>query len=97
MKERLTGFEITTNEGSIKKFRFDENETLVKIPELENKDKVVVGFEFCADDKDGVTGLSCYYLNRSKYSMVLHTRLIYLKVKLKNDEFKQKAEKKLKI
>jgi len=96
MQERLTGFEIATNKGSVKKFGYGEEDSLLKIPEFEIKDKIVVGFEFCADEKDGVTGLCCYYLNRNKFLMVLHTGLIYLKVKLKNEEFRKKTEKKAK-
>ena len=96
MKERLLGFEITTNKGTIKKFGYGEDNCLIKIPELENKDQVVVGFEFCADDKEGVTGLSCFYLSKNRFSTVLHTGIIYLRVKLKNKDFRKKIEGKLK-
>ena len=95
VKERLTGFEITTNKGTIRKFGYGEEGSMVRIPELIGGDQVIVGFEVCADEKDGITGMACYYLSKNKYSTVLHTGLRYLKIKLKDDFFKQKIEKKI--
>ena len=95
VKERLTGFEITTNKGKTQKFGYGEDDSLVRIPELIGGDQVIVGFEVCADEKDGMTGMACYYLSKNKYSTVLHTGLIYLKIKLKDEEFKKKIEKKV--
>ena len=96
LKERLIGFEITTNKGNIKKFGYGEDDKLVKIPDFENNEQVVLGFEISADDKDGITAMCCYYIRKNKYAALLHTGAIYLKIKLKDKDYKKKIEKKLK-
>ena len=95
LKDKLIGFEITTDKGEIKKFGYGENEQLVNIPDLQQRDKVVVGFEIGADDKDGITSMCSYYIDRNKYTALLNIGAIYLKIKLRSDEYKNKIEKKL--
>ena len=95
IKERLIGFEIETNKGQIKKFGYGDESQLVKIPELENKENIVVGFEINADDKDGITAICCYYLWKNKFLTYIHSGFFYLKAKLKNDEYKKKIKEKM--
>ena len=95
MKERLIGFEIITNKGQIKKFGYGDDSQLITIPELENKENVVVGFEISADDKDGITGMCCYYLPKNKYMTFIHSGFFYLKAKLRNKDYKKKIEGKI--
>ena len=95
LKERLIGFEIYTNKGQVKKFGYGDESQLVTIPELENKENVVVGFEINADDKDGITGMCCYYLPKNKYMTFIHSGYFYLKAKLRDKEYRKKIEEKL--
>ena len=96
LDDRLLGFEIMTDKGKIQKFGYGENEHLVIIPDFENKDKVIVGFEIGADDKDGITSMCCYYLNKNRYTALMNTGPIYLKIKLRDLNYRKKIEKKIK-
>ena len=91
----MTGFEITTNKDKVHKLGYEVDDSLMRIPELLAGEQVIVEFEICLDEKVVATGSACYYLSKNKYSTVSHTRLIYLKIKLQDEEFIKKSLKKV--
>ena len=95
LKDRLTGFEITTSKGNLKMFGYDNGEEAIKIPDLEKRDNVVVGFGLNASDSDGVTSIYAFFLNAKKYCLSIYSGIFYLKMKLKNELFRKKTEEKL--
>ena len=88
---RLIGFEIETNKGNTKKFGYGNDDSLIIIDNLERKDKdkiikdkIVIGFGVNVSVKDGVTGLCCYYIGKTLYSVALGSGMLYLRNKIKN-------------
>ena len=92
---KLIGFEVTTNRGKVKKFGYGNDEELRIIPDFENNDNTIVGFCVTADDKNGVTSLFAYYLNKKTYAFYIYSGVFSLRIKVKNEEFKKKFESKL--
>ena len=95
LKERLTGFEITTSKKKVKMFGYDNGEDAIKVPDLENRDNVVVGFGLYASDTEGVTSIYGYFVNAKKYCLSIYSGIFYLKMKLKDEHFKKKTIEKL--
>ena len=92
---KLIGFEITTNRGKSQKFGYGNDEELRKCPEFENNDKTIVGFGITADDKNGVTSIYAYYLNKRTYAFYIYSGVFSLRIKIKDAEFRKKIESKL--
>ena len=92
---KLIGFEVTTNKDRIQKFGYGEDEDLIKIFDLEKLDKIIVGFGVCADEKDGVTSLYFYQMNKRHYIFHIYSGVFSLKIKLKDEKFKKKVERKI--
>jgi hypothetical protein len=90
----LVGFEVTTNKKRSKKFGYGGDEDLINIPDLENLDKIIVGFGVCSSD-DGISSIYCYYSSKRDYVFHLYTGLLSLRIKLKDSNFKEKTDKKL--
>lgn len=88
---RLIGFEVITNRGRTNKFGYGEVETKVDILDLVNGKQILVGFGVAAGADIGVAGIYCYFLDKKEYSIVLHTGALYLKLKMKDKDFKEKA------
>ena len=93
---KLIGFEVTTNKNRVKKFGYGNDEQLITISDFKEGDKIIVGFGCCADNKDGITSLYGYYVSRKKYIGVIYNGLLSLKIKIKDTQYKEKIEKKLK-
>ena len=92
---KLIGFEVTTNRGRQKKFGFGNDEQLRICPDFENNDQTIVGFGVAADDKNGVTSLYAYYLNKRTYAFYIYSGVFSLRIKIKDEEFKKKIESKI--
>ena len=90
----LVGFEVTTNKKRSKKFGYGEDEDLINIPDLENLDKIIVGFGVCSSE-DGISSIYCYYSSKRDYVFHLYTGILSLRIKLKDSNFKEKTDKKL--
>ena len=90
----LVGFEVTTNKKRSKKFGYGEDEDLIAIPDLENLDKIIVGFGVCSN-QDGISSIYCYYSRKRDYVFHLYTGLLSLRIKLKDSNFKEKTKNKL--
>ena len=91
----LIGFEVETNKGRIQKFGYGNNEQLIKIPDFEEENRVVIGFGCCADEKKGVTSLYGYYINKKQYISICYGGIFSLRIKLRDPEFYKKVEKNL--
>ena len=92
---KLIGFEVTTNRGHSQKFGYGNDEELRKIPDLEDKEQTIVGFGVTADEKNGVTSLFAYFMNKRTYAFYLFSGIFSLRIKIKDEEFKKKIESKL--
>jgi len=93
---RLIGFEITTNKNRSKKFGYGNDEQLVKISDFENGDQIIVGFGCYSDDNFGISAIYGQYINKKKYVSIIYSGIFSLRHIIKNYEYKQKIEKKLK-
>ena len=91
---KLIGFEVITNKRS-QKFGYGNEDELIKVPDFENLDKIIVGFGCYADQTNGVTGLYAFFINRKKYISIIYTGIFALRIKIKDSKFKEEAEKKL--
>ena len=91
----LIGFEVVTNKNRSKKFGYGNDEDLVQVPDLQNLDKIIVGFGVCFDKEIGVTSLYCYFSSKRDYVFHLYTGILSLKIKLKDSKFKEEVNKKL--
>lgn len=93
-KESLTGFEITTNKKRSKRFGYDNGEMI--IPEgIEDGKNLVLGFFLNFENRLGVTSIGFHYLSRTQFSLVLYSGLLYLRIKLKDPEFRKEIKSKL--
>ena len=91
---KLIGFEVITNKRS-QKFGYGNDEELIKVPDFENLDKIIVGFGCYADQTNGVTGLYAFFVSKKQYTSIIYSGIFSLRIKIKNPEFKEEAEKKL--
>ena len=68
--ERLVALMIKTNLGKIKYIGNPDKGRLVKSPDLETGEKVVLGFGVNAGKKYGVSSIYCYYIDKNKLSFI---------------------------
>ena len=93
---KLLGFEVITSKNRIQKFGYgDGEEQLRTISDFKDGDKIIVGFGCYADDKDGVTAIYGYYVNRRKYFAVIYSGILSLRAKIKDPKYKEKIERKV--
>ena len=90
----LIGFEVTTNKKHSKKFGYGSDEDLIAVPDLQNLDKIIVGFGVC-NSKEGISSIYCYFSSKRDYVFHLYTGLLSLRIKLKDSKFKEETDKKL--
>lgn len=91
----LNGFSITTNKHREKLFGYDIGEKI--IPEdFEDKNKnVILGFFFTYEPNLVISSIGCYYLNRILFSMILYSGIFFLRIRLKNEKFRNEVENNL--
>lgn len=89
---RVIGFEIITNKKA-QKFGYGADGSSITFKELKKGNQIVIGFDFVGSEKSGITGIGCYYLNLKEYYIVQYSGVLYLKLKMKDEDFKKKAEK----
>ena len=63
---KLVGFEITTSKERKVKFGFGNDDDELRCVELLNRDKIILGFGCFADDKEGVTAIYAYFINKKE-------------------------------
>ena len=91
--DALLGFEIKTNKGREQKFGWCGEGTDVKFDEFDGNN-YICGF-FCGfHKKDGVISLGFYYINKRNFYLLLYLGIIYLRIKLRKEEFKNKIDEK---
>ena len=92
--DALLGFEIKTNKGREQKFGWCGEGTDVKFDEFDGNN-YLCGF-FCGfHKKDGVISLGFYYINKRNFYLLLYLGIIYLRIKLRKEEFKNKIDEKV--
>ena len=92
----LKGFEIITNKKRIKRFGYENGEKIVPEEFEENNINIILGFFFTYEPKIGISSMGCYYLNRKYFSIILYSGILYLRIKLKDEKYKNEILKKLK-
>ena len=92
---KLIGFEIVTNRNRIFKFGYGKDEQLVKIPDLKNLDKIIIGFGLYVNEGNSISSIYAYYINKSNYFYHLYKGILYLRSKSQNKEYNEKKKKKL--
>ena len=92
----LTGFEVITNRNRAQKFGYGDDEPIKNIVDFKDLDKIIVAFGVYINEKDNsITSLYGYYLNRSKFYMIMYKGILYLRKKTQNPTYVEKIKKKL--
>ena len=92
----LTGFEVITNRNRAQKFGYGDDAPLKDIIDFKDLDKIIVGFGVYVNEEDNcITSLYGYYLNRSKFFMIMYKGILYLRKKTQNPTYVEKIKKKL--
>ena len=79
----------------------ETNEEIISIDK--NKPEEFISQEFILDSLEVITQLiiwkkdsiGCYYCNRKKFATILYSGILYLRIKLKNENFKNEIQKRL--
>lgn len=91
----LNGFEIKTNKKRIKRFGYDIGEKIVPEEFEENNTNVILGFFFTYEVNSNISSMGCYYLNKNYFSIILYSAILYLRIKLKDEKYKNEIKNKL--
>ena len=94
-ENKLIGFEVNTNKGKFQKFGYGDDNQLKLCHQIKNKERVVVGFCFYEKVKNGITGMFIYHMNKKTYAFFIYKGIFGLRVKIKNDKYKNEIEKKV--
>ncbi len=94
--DSLNGFEVSTNKKRIKRFGYDEGEKIVPEEFEINNVNIILGFFFTYEPNIGISSMGCYYLKRNNFSVVLYSGILYLRIKLKDEKFKNEIQNRLK-
>ena len=94
-KDSLKGFEVNTNKKRIKRFGYDEGERIIPEEFEEKNINIILGFFFTYEPNIGISSIGCYYCNRKKFATILYSGILYLRIKLKNENFKNETQKRL--
>ena len=91
---KLIGFEIKTNRGKYKKFGYGNLQELRFCHQLKNNERAVIGFGFIESKKKGIIAMYMYHVNRIIYSFYLYNGIFSLRIRARNDKYKNELEKK---
>jgi len=92
----LLGFEIITNKNKFKKFGGGNDDELITVDDLQQKDKVVLTFSANkSKDTDIITGIDFHYINKDEYVFLLYEGVLSLRNRIKKPEFQMKVEKEI--
>ena len=93
----LNGFEICTNKNRIKRFGFDDGEKIITEEFKEKNINIILGFFFTYEPiNKKISSMGCYYLNRKYFSIILYSGILYLRIKLKDEKYKNEIKNRLK-
>jgi len=93
-ENKLIGFEVNTNKGKFQKFGYGDDNQLKLCHQIKNKERVVVGFCFYEKENKGITGMFIYHMNKKTYAFFIYKGIFGLRIKIKNDKYKNEIEKK---
>jgi len=95
--EILNGFEIYTNKKRIKRFGYDDGEKIIPEEFEDYNLNIIMGFFFTYEPEPikGISSMGCYYLNRKLFSLILYSGMLYLRIKLKDEKFKNEIKNRL--
>ena len=91
---KLIGFEVITSKGRFKKFGYGKDDQLRLCHELTNKERAVVKFTFFEKEKNGITGMTLYHMDKKTHAFYIYRGIFGLRSKLKNGKNKNDIEKK---
>ena len=91
---KLIGFEVITSKGRFKKFGYGTDDQLRLCHELTNKERAVVKFTFFEKEKNGITGMTLYHMDKKTHAFYIYRGIFGLRSKLKNGKNKNDIEKK---
>jgi len=86
---RLGAISIKTNLNKVKNIGSETNLDLVKDENVLNNKNIIYGFGVHAGKAFGVSGIYCYFMDKTLYGIILYDGLLQLRAKLKkNPEFR---------
>ena len=94
-ENRLIGFEVYTSKGNYQKFGYGKDDQLKICHELKNKERAVVGFSVIESERNGIIGMSLYHMNKRTYAFYIYKGIFSLRVKIKDDKYKNEMLEKL--
>ena len=95
INKSLKGFELSTNKNRFKRFGFDTGEKIIPEDFEDNNLNIILGFFFTCEPKMGFSSMGCYYLKRKYLSLILYSGILYLRIKLKDEKYKNEIKKKI--
>ena len=95
--EKLRGFEVKTNKGREKIFGCIEKGEEIKLDEeFKNGDNYLLGINLNFDKIEGIISISFYHINKFTFYISFYLGYFMLRIKLKNEDFKNKIEENIK-
>ena len=94
-EEALRGFEVKTNKNRKKQFGWCGEGTKIELDEFDNGNNYLVGLFLGFHKKDGIQSMGFYYINKKSFYLLFNLGIFMLRIKLKNEEFKNKIKEKL--
>ena len=91
----IYGIQIKTNKNRTMNFGNCQNYEKVEIDEFEDGKNYLVGYFLGFDKTFGITNIGFYYMNKRTYYLMSYFGILCLRVKLKNQDFKNALEKKI--
>ena len=89
--QRLGAISIKTNLNKVKNIGSETNLELVKDENVFNNKNIIYGFGVHAGKAFGVSGIYCYFIDKTLYGIILYDGLLQLRAKLKkNPDFRNK-------
>ena len=93
-KDKLIGFEITTDKNRIYRFGLD-NGNKIMMNEFSSGKNIVVGFYTKFNINEGITAIGFYYIDKKIFSFFQLSGLFFLREKLKNQKYYDSINKDL--
>ena len=94
-ENKLIGFEVITSKGRFMKFGYGNDKELRRCHELKSKERAVVKFIVYESEKNGITGITLYHIDKRTYAFHVYKGIFSLRNKIKNDKYKNDIEKKV--
>ena len=86
---------VKTNKKREKLFGYDIGDQIVPEAFEDEGKNVILGFFFTFEPNMRTSSIGCYYLNKTFFSLILYSGILYLRIRLKDEKFRNEIEKKL--